>query len=409
MRVFNANTNQFEEVADPAPETVKKEEPVAKEKEKEDDDPDTDPEKVKEGDDNPDNDDPEKGKEKDKDDPDSEKEEFDGPDAYIKETLGEKFEINTESELLERLEAADEILQENEELKAQLKEKGEAKPKFDNDGEEKLFKFIKDIGYNPAKFSEGLQTYARVMSIDENTDGRIAMEEKYILDHPELTREEAQYKFSKHYTKNFAPLNRDDFESDEEFKEAEKERQIDKKTAEAKAREVIAKKQKDFKSTSDKEDKSGPEVNEAVSRSIERNAKEFESHISAVTEIIFSPEESEDDDFALKFSPDQLKKIRAVCDNWIKNPANYDEKGKLIGDQDPEVNFKRAAYLLFGDEIVAKNYEHAKTIYSIQRAEQISTTTPNRKSKTGDAGKVALTEEQQWQNIIANKKKKVTS
>lgn len=342
----------------------------------------------------------------DADNPDGEKEEeFDTPDVYIKETLGEKFQINSEEELIETLESVDKLLEENEELKAKLEEKGETKPVFANAAQEKLFNFINDIGYAPEKHGEGLQTYARVMSIDKETDGRIVMEEKYILDHPELTREEAQYKFGKHYTKNFGDLKRDDFESDEEYKEAEKDRKIDKKSAEAKAREIIEKKQKEFKSSPDKKDET-PLVSEAVAKGIEQTSKVYSEHLNQVKELVFSPTEDEDDDYAYVFKPEQLKSIRALCENWLKNPANYDKKGDLIGGTDPETSVQRAAFTLFGPDIVARNYEHAMSIASIQRAEEISTQKPNRVSKTGDAGKVVLSAEEQNQALIEQKRGK---
>lgn len=351
--------------------------------------------------------DPEKKDDPEKQDDEPEEKVVEGDD-FIKSILGEEFEINSQEELLNTLQAAEELAEENETLKAQLKEKGDEKPKFESEEQEKLFNFIIDIGYDSSRYAEGVQSYATVMTIDPKAaDARIVMEEKFILDKPELTRDEAKHKFNKYYEKNFGTLNRDNFDTEAEFEEAQKDRKIDLKEAEAKARKVIAEKQKEFKAKPNtKEEKKEPEINEVVTKGIERTADEFNEYFDDFKQLVFSPEEDEESDFSFDFNKEQLQAIRTLCLQQVKTPSLYNQKGQLAKDSDPELWAKRAAYLLYGDEITAQLYEHAKTVTAAKRVEELGEKKPNRVSKTGDASKVALTEDEQIQRLIEQKKNK---
>lgn len=324
------------------------------------------------------------------------------PDDFVKDLYGKQYNIDSIEKLNNALTTLDSLTAENKELK-----KNSEKPKFQNDEQEKLFNFIVDAGYDSSRYAEGMLSYAKIMSMDaEKSDPRVILETVFALDHPELNEREVQTKFKKVWDKTYGELDRKDFETDDAFNEAVEDRKIDLKTARAKANKVISEKQKQFKAEPPKTDKK-EEKNEVVSKSIEKNAKEFGSHLTKFNSLTFSPSDDKADDYQLKFKDDQLEDIRGVVKSWIQNPASYDEKGKLVLDSDPEEMTKRAAYLLFGDEIFAKLHEHLSTLADGKRIEDLANKKPNRVNKVnGSAGAALPSEDEQIQAQIDKKKGK---
>jgi hypothetical protein len=332
----------------------------------------------------------------------SDEEEVIGEDEFIKERYNEKYKIDSAEKLDEHLELIPVMAEKIKKLEAEA-----SKPKFETEEHEKLFNFIKDMGYDSTKFPEAIQTYARVISMDvEKADPRILLEEEYILTHTEFTREEAQRKFNKIYTQKYGPLDQKDFESEEAFKEAEEDRKLDLKGDKAKAAKFLAEKQKEFKANPIKKEVEEPQENELISKAIAKSAKEFGAHLGKFKELVFSPTDSEDDDFPVKFEEAELTQIRAVVDKWVKNPASYDKDGKLLFSSDPEEMTKRAAFMLFGESIIAKNYEHAQKITAAARIEDLAKVSPDRKSKTGSSVPAALSEDEQLEKLLELKTKK---
>lgn len=406
QKVLNGDTMELEEPLSSEQEEAEKkaaEEAAAaeakkKEEEEEEEEVDDPEKKKKEGEDD---DDPDKKKDDDDD------EEPIDVDDFIKDAYAEKYEINSVEDLDQVLERTQEILDENESLKEQLKAKADTKPKFESDAEEKAFNFIKEHGVD--RITDG--TYARLVTMDvKNTDNRLILEEEFIMEHPELTREESMRKFTKEFNRKYGPVDRDKYDDEAKVKEEEEDRRIALKSASAKAARKLEAKQKEYKAEAAKKktevEKPENKVPEVIEKSIVKNAKQYDEFLDETNSLIFSPTDDKKDDFPIQFSKEQLKNIRAVCQNWVKNPASYNEKGQLVDDADPATTFKRAARMLYGDEMDEKIWKHALEVTSIKRIEEIGDHKSGRKSKVATATDQAPSEDAQIEEMINKKKKR---
>lgn len=317
---------------------------------------------------------------------------------FIKEQYAEQYDIKNKEDLDGILDSVDKMMKLNESLESQLKDK-KTEPEFKSEAQKKLWDFMQDV--DPNKFGDRLQTYGRLVSIDTDTaDPKILLEEKYIMAHPAWTREESQMKFDREYKRNYT-ANRDDFETDEEYKAELKSKELDMKDDVLKAKEFLKKQQEQFKTKPQAEEKS--QESPVVKKMIEQNTSEIDNF--EFTQIEFSPDDDKENDFAYKLSKDQIVAIKNGLKTWVSNPASYGQKCDLPGWNNVEENSIQVAFMLFGADMIQKNYEHAKQITSIQRAEEIATKKPDRKSKvTTDNPAANLSEEKQWEMAIAKKK-----
>ena len=348
-------------------------------------------------------------KEHGEEDEDEDEDETVSADKFIEDEFGEKFGVKGLKDLNDILDTAIHTTKERDKLKAELEEAKKAEPKYASEGQKQVAKWLDKIGYDPSKYSEGLQTNAQIMAMDlddKDLSPKIVLEAKFIMDHPELTRQEAQKKFEKSvWTKKYT-LNRDDFESDEEFAEAKEDLRIDQKSDVAKATKSLKKVQEEFKvkPVEEKGDKA-PEVDPVVVKSIEKSTAALDEHLSENDQIIFQPTDDEEDDFPYQFTEDQLSHIRAVCGTFIKDPKSYDEKGKLAFGSDMGALSRRVAYFLYGDDIFDKLYAHSTTVVSGKTLEEVGKTKPSRKSRgSAGASDVDLSEEKQIEIMLKKKK-----
>ncbi len=168
-----------------------------------------------------------------------------------------------------------------------------------------------------------------------------------------------------------------------------------------KAKEFLKKQQEQFKTKPQAEDKAVENI--AVKRMIEQNSSEIDKF--EFTSLDFSPDDDKENDFSYKLTKDQVAAIKEGLKTWVSNPASYGQKGELPGWNNVEENSVQVAFMLFGADIVQKNYEHALQLASITRAEEIATKKPDRKSKANvDNPAKNLSEEKQWDMAIAKKK-----
>lgn len=336
-----------------------------------------------------------------------EEENADGVDAddFIKNEYSEKYDINSKEDLDGVLETMEAVMKDNEELKAQIEDlkKGSDNPKFKSESQEKLWNYVKDI--DPERIGDRIQSFGRLVGMDlDKEDPKLLLEEQFIQENEELTRDEAIKKFNREFNRKYGSVNRDDFETEEEYKEELEMRKLDLKADANKAKKWLATKQKEFK-TESKAEESKATVNEDVKRGIEENVGDLDDFMKDFKELVFSPTDDKEDDFSVKLSKEQISTIRATLKEWVSNPASYDAKGKLVGGWNSEQKVIQTAFLLFGPEIIQKNYEHALRLKDIMKAEDIGKRKPDRKSKvTGSNPSGALTEEQQQERIIQKKK-----
>lgn len=341
----------------------------------------------------------------------SDEDEYVDPDKFVAEQF-EDFEVKSVKDLHEMLETAVETTKERDELKVKLEAAEKKEPKYKSDAQKKVAEFLEKTGYDPDKFPEGLQTHAELMAMDlddKSVSPKRVLEAKFVLDHPELTRDEARRKFEKSYNKKYV-LNKDDFDKAEDFAEAEEDARVDQKTEVAKAIKALKKTQEEFKAEpandKDKKDKAeAPVIDPVIAKSIEQNSAALTKYLEENDQLIFSPTDDEEDEFPYQLEDDQIKGIQAVCHSILSNPSSYDKKGKLLLGHDVEDLSRRAAHFLFFDDIQAKLYEHARTITATKRIEDLSEVKPTRKPKqTTGASNLDMSEEQQQEIMIKKKK-----
>lgn len=332
------------------------------------------------------------------------------PDKFIEAEFGKDYDVKNMKDLAEFMETAVEVIKERDDLKAKLEAAEKKEPEYKSESQKKVAQFLEKTGYDPDKFPEGLMTYAQLMAMDlddKALNPKLILEAEYVLEHPELTRDEARRKFEKTYNKKYT-LNKDDFDGDEALKEAEEDLKIDQKTAVAKAVKGLKKAQEEFKAQPSKDDKKSeskaPEVDPVIQKSIEQITSDLDKHLEENDQLVFSPTEDEDDDFPYQFKEDQLKAIRVVCDSIIKNPASYDKKGKLLLGPNTDELVKRVADFLYGDDIRDKLYAHAQTVTAAKRIEEIGEKKPDRKPKGGAPADIDLSEEKQVEILLEKKK-----
>lgn len=366
-------------------EEPKKEEPKAKETELEVE------EEIEETEEQKEEEEPAKEDKSEEEESDEEKEKEDEepiaelPEEY-KELLEEN-EIESVEELKTLIDGAGQLLEKVEELEeenARLKSEKDKGP-FKNDFQKKAFEFIKDL--NPSHYGEGLQTFAKIASMDlDTTDPKLILEEAFVLDHPELTRDEAVRKFGKQYDKKYN-LKATDFESEEAYKEELEDRKIDQKSEVAKAKKILAAKKEEFKiePEKEKEEAVAPKI---IEKGIERYTSELDEYFKgndkqeAFNSIVFSfDEKNPDANFTYNLSKDQLKTLKSGFSEWLKRPSNYNEKGE-IGDYDLDQKAIEASFALFGADIVEKALEQGKNLGNITKVDEISKKKPVRKEAT---------------------------
>lgn len=326
-------------------------------------------------------------------------------DTEIKNRFGEEYEINSIEELEQILENTQKLLDENEELKEKVEAAAQPRePEFANEAQKSAFNFIKN--YDPEQQGDALESWAKLVKMDvDKADPRMVLEEHFVQAHPELTRQQAMRKFSRDYERKYVP-KQEDFDDDNKFAVAKEDADIDLTADVAAAKKALKAKQKEIQYTpTDKKEDSTPKKNEDVERSIERYAKEFDEYQKDFDSIIFAPSDKEDDNFQAKFTKDQVKAIKTLTKTWVSNPANYDEKGKLRYELNPEEATKKAAFTLFGDEMFAKMWEHAVQALSIKRADEIGRKKPDRESKVSTASAKELSVDDQW-GLHAQRKQK---
>lgn len=325
-----------------------------------------------------------------------------GVNDFLAEKYAEEYDIKTEEDLDAYLQAAVEVQKENEELRAQIAAKEKEAPKFESEQDQKAFEFLRSFPTD--RLSDGYQTLGKIITMDLKTaDPKIILEERFILDNPELTRDEALKKFNRDYNRKYV-VKAESFDGDESaLKEEQEMLAIELKTDVAKARKVLEKKQEELKAKPKEAENKEPQVNAAVQKSIKAIVSEVDDYMQEMNSLIFSLGDKQSEDFIYKLSKDQTKQIHEALKGWVGNPIFYDAKGELNGWKSVEENAIAVARHLFGDDMIEKALKHGKAKGEIKRADEIAKTKPNRVSKVGGDDSKNLTEEQQWDRIAAGK------
>jgi hypothetical protein len=375
----------------PEPEAAKKEEeekPKEGEPEKEEEEEEEEEEPAKEGEAEP-----EKEKE--------EEEEVEELDAHLAEKYKD-YGIESEKDLDDVLANISQIEDELSSTKAELEtlKKDGGKLKFDSENEEKAYNFIKRLGVD--QFGEGMKTFSTLVTLDlEKADPKILLEEQFIHEHPELTRDESLRKFNKDYNKKYT-AKLEDFDDEAAYKEALEDLKIDLKADAAKAKRYLAQQQKEFVPKPKEADTKKAEVEGTIQKNIKAYDSELSDFIEEFNTITYSFSDNEKDSFHYKLTKEQVNKVHTVIKGWVGNPQYYDAKGNLDGWNGADNKVIEISRLLFGDDMLAKAYKQGLSAGEIKRAEQIASKKPDRVAKVASTAD-PLDEDAQWDRILKEK------
>ncbi len=321
-------------------------------------------------------------------------------DELIAKELGEDYDMKSLADIKDVLEGVDQLL---EELDAAKKKSGE--PAFKSEAQKKAFEFITSMGYDPARYGDGLITHATLLGLDiDKSDAKSALEQKFIIENPELTRDEAISKFNKDFKKKFE-VDKTKFDDAEALKEEEESIRIDLKSEEAKAKKFLKQKQEEFKVAESKEDKKETqEVPAVIQNGIERTVGEFKSYVDGFNEITFTEDKNEDNKFTYKIPDKYLKQIQAAGEKYLSKPEIYTEKG-LVPNHDPEDYVVNLTMALAGKDIIQAALKHTDRKAAIIKAEKIAEVKPDKKGGVAD-GRVDQMDPIQQAEIEAEKRLK---
>ena len=328
-------------------------------------------------------------------------------DSLISDKFSEKYEINNEGELDEILANTEKVLNYNEQLKKDLEEAKKQDPVFKSDKDKKAFEFLKQ--YNVDKFGNGVGNYARLIGIEPSTiDGKLAMQEAFIVRNPELEREDAIELFNDEYEQY--SVNRDDFEEEAAYDKKQKLKDIQKKKDVSAARSYLSEQQEKFKSSDDGDGKNNDDdeakaaKEKVYTKAVAKYSELVDNSLDGFDSLIFKTGEKEEDDFTFKLSKDQLNKIELSMKNYVKSPNIYDEKGE-IATFDADETKVNVAMALFGLQIFDEAYKHGITIGNTMKVEKIGKTKPDRKlKKVGGDGDISA--DDQFEQQAEERKKK---
>ena len=317
------------------------------------------------------------------------------PGSYIKEKFGEKFGIESESDLEELLQAQEKLVQIAETSKQRVAELEKAEPQYRSEQEKKIAEFLKP--FDPSKFGEGLNTVASIMAMDPlSVSGKVAMEEAYIISHPELTREEAKEIFAADEWSKYQ-VDKDAFDTDEEFQKAKRITDIRLKSAEDQARKTLVQKKEQLKAAPPKTETTQTQAQqpaEAPKEAVTTYQKEIDKYFVPDKNKVFDRINYYSDDqktllASVVLDKEKLDSVKKFVSDYVKQPGVYDKTGK-IPNFDPQEITKTAIRILHGDWYEEQLFNQIKVIASRLTAEQIAGTTPEKRSAAGGDAKMSI-------------------
>lgn len=335
------------------------------------------------------------------------------PNDYIKTKFNEKYGVESEADLDEVLQSTNEVVAKYQELEAKYQEleKKAAEPRYRTEQEQKIAEFLSS--YDPDKFGEGLSTIGSILAMDPaNVSGRTALEEAFIISHPNLSRDEAKELFSEEFSTKYQ-VDRNNFDSDESFNRAKKLADIKMKDAESEARKVLSVKKEELKA---KPTAPAPEPKKEPiqpNKPAEIPAETVKQYTDAVQKF-FNPapgqtfnqfqyvsDDGKDVLHTLVLDAEKQKDIQEFVMNYVKRPEFYDKSGK-IPNFDPQEIAKTGLRMLHGDWMEDQLWAAVKTVAAKLRAEQIAGIKPDKESKGG--GDVKLSVDDQFAELARKQK-----
>lgn len=317
------------------------------------------------------------------------------PGAYIKEKWGDKFGLDSEAALEKTLAAQQKMLADLQKLQTENETlKKPSDPVYRSEQEKKIAEFLKP--YDPSKFGDGLNTVAAIMGIDPvNISARQALEEAYIIRHPDLTRQEATELFADEY--DAGKLNRDDFDNDEAYEKKKRIYDIKEKNEVAQARKELADKKESLKAPPEEKK---PDVNkpaEAPEAAVKAYTKDIETFFNPskgkkFDSLHYLSDDEKETYYTLVLDEEKIEDVKGFMKAFVENPASYTKDGK-IPNFTPQELAKTALRLLHGDWMEESIWKQVKVLATKLKAEQIAGIDPDKKSTgTGDV-KLSVTDQ----------------
>lgn len=266
------------------------------------------------------------------------------------------------------------------------------KPKaleFASEQDKKAYEFIKN--YSPSMMGEGLKTYATLIDMDvQKASERDVLKEKFILSKPTLARDKAEQLFNNTF-KNYT-LKRDDFETDEDFNEAQNLKNIEREDDANNAREFLAKKQSEIKTKPAEKEIAPAAEPKAPIESVRNYSNQVDGFLAGNGKPFegFTYKDAKDESvsYNVKLPAETIKNVTAMVKEHLQRADLYDENGK-IDNFDPQLLFKQ---FLFLADPVAYDKMHTEKVIELARtlkAEQIASTKPDKESKgAGEDGTI---------------------
>jgi hypothetical protein len=322
------------------------------------------------------------------------------PDDFIKTVYEEKYGIKTQAELDTIVDNAIDLVEKHEKLQTDydLLKVDAGKIKFTSDKEERAYNFIKK--YDVDRQGEALDTYAKLITMDlDNSDPTMILEEKFVHENPHWTRAEAQRMFQKEFKKKYT-IKKEDFDSEDEYKSEVADVEILKKGDVARAKSYLKEQQEKYKPAA-KEEK--PKVNEAVTKAVEKNAKDYADYADKLNEVSFG---DGDDKYIFALDKAKKQKISESMGNWVKNPSSYNEKGELEGIKDANEMFNIVVGGLFLKDIVNAAISQVKNKVASKRIDEVAETKPKKRQAPGSGDAKLKGDDLDEQALMIIKKKK---
>ncbi len=294
--------------------------------------------------------------------------------AWIKDKYG-----------IDTVEGLQEVLESNDKLANEL-EKERNKKVFSSEKEEKLHKFLKD--WDLDMIGEGMQSAATLLNMDiENIDQRKGLEEAYIIENTDLTREEAKALFNKEYRKKYE-IKKESFDTDEEYEEEKKIVDIQLKKDFNKAKKLLIEK-KDSLRVEKKPEKKEEEV---PVDSIRKYAADIDKYFTKFDKFV-QTDEAGNELYTIPLSQDQRGQIKEAMQNYIQRKDVYDKSGKINNFDLPDLS-QAFAEILFGKWMNEQRNRQIRVIAQGLKAEQIAGKVPDKVSKAqGKASGLSLEEQ----------------
>lgn len=309
---------------------------------------------------------------------------------YIKGKFSERFGIESEEDLEEILTAQDKLVDQFEELKKKASE-----PVYRTDQEKRVAEFLKD--YDPSKFGEGLTTAAAIMGMDpENVNGKVAMQEKFILEHPHLTRDEAKDWFEDDYKKYV--VDKEKFDDDASFEKQKRIADIRLKDEETRARNFLKDQKQKLKSVEKPVETKTDTKFELDKPTVDNYTNEVEKFTSTFDKIQFKSEDQKDVLFNIVLDKDKQKDIKNFMMRHVNNPNAYGDDKKIANFTAPTLA-KQALRILHGDWLEAQMMKEIKTLARTLKAEQIAEQSVQNKDNGGSAGGIKRSQTDQFEEL----------